>query len=73
MEETFINFLKILKAYDEFINNLEVQEEFSSLEQLFNNSNVYDWINDAFWWDKTPEGYEYWESLDNFWYDILND
>ena len=71
MEETFINFLKRFNAYDEFINNLTVQEEFSSLDQLFHNSETCDWIDDAFWWDKTPEGYEYWESLDNLWYNTV--
>lgn len=73
MEETFINFLKISKAYDEFINNLEVQEEFSSLEELCNNSEPCDWIDDAFWWQDTPEGYEYWEYLDNLWYNTLKE
>lgn len=73
MEGVFIDFLKRFNAYDEFVMNLEVQEEFSSLEQFFHNSEVCDWIDDAFWWEDTPEGYEYWEGLDNFWYDILND
>lgn len=65
MKEKFINFLKVNKAHEKFIKNLR-NSRYSSIDE-FEDEEYDDWILNAFRWDKTPEGEEYWQELDDMW------
>lgn len=61
--KVFTTFLKHHNAYDEFINqNLQctINIQFSQL------------LIDTFDWEESPEGYEYWNDIDDKWRDLVN-
>ena len=67
-------FLKERGAYDKFITNLTNYENIESLceyEARFNNQQHS--ISDAFTWDNTPEGVDYWSKLYYDFWDNYND
>lgn len=59
MTNKFRDFLKEHNAYDAFIKNKNGEPS---------NDCVF---IDSFQWILSPEGFEYWNNLDNLWYDVL--
>lgn len=72
MKETFIEFLKKHNAYENFINNLLAEESWE-LDELYETLPARKWLNCAFEWFDTSEGYNYWDALDSLWWDIVYD
>ena len=73
MKEKFIQLLKANNAYENFINNLERENNYSSIDHLCRVESAPDWIDSSFTWKNTPQGKEYWESIANLWWDIVCD
>lgn len=73
MKETFINFLKEHNAYENFINNLESRNTYSSIDHLCRVESPIDWIDSPFIWKDTPQGKGYWKSIVTLWWDIVYD
>lgn len=73
MKEQFINFLKENEAYENFIRNLELDSEYSCLDEFFNDNYHRQWIGAAFTWEDIPEGADYWADLDFIWYNSVKD
>lgn len=59
MTTEFREFLKFHNAYYKYIKNNKGESE-----------NPYTDF-EGFHWENTPEGYEYWSTLDELWYDYL--
>ena len=66
MKESFIGFLKEHDAYERFVKNLEGCG-YNSLDDLCTKEPPCCWVSIAFIWDQTPEGRDYWDSLDAIW------
>lgn len=61
--KVFTTFLKHHNAYDEFIDQgflYTINIQFSQL------------LIDTFDWGESPEGYEYWDDIDDKWRDLVN-
>ena len=61
--KVFTTFLKHHNAYDEFINQdfpFTINIQFSQL------------LIDTFDWEESPEGYEYWDNLDDKWRALID-
>lgn len=61
--KVFTTFLKHHNAYDEFIDQgflYTINIQFSQL------------LIDTFDWEESPEGYEYWDDIDDKWRDLVN-
>jgi hypothetical protein len=64
MKEEFIEFLKTWGVYEKFMANVTEDDwdlEFSTR-----------FVNDAFNWHKSKEGYDFWAKLEDTWLDYLN-
>lgn len=60
-------FLKVNGAYEKFVKNLDI---------VYFNNETFDGkvtILNAFYWDDSLEGYEYWDELDDRWEEFDND
>ena len=61
--KVFITFLKHHNAYDDFIDQdfpYTINIQFSQL------------LIDTFDWEESPEGYEYWDDINDKWRDLVN-
>ena len=68
----FFSFLRkhnALKAYKKNFKNYRGDLSFNDV--FSSNRLPSDYIIDAFLWRPTPEGYTYWEHLDQLWRDII--
>lgn len=54
MKERFIQLLKANNAYENFINNLEREKTYSSIDHLCRVESAPDWIDSPFTWKDTP-------------------
>lgn len=72
MEEQFIKFLKKHDAYEKFMYNL-LAEKWYELDELYKIIPIHKWIDCAFEWIETSEGYDYWNALDGLWCDVVYD
>lgn len=61
--EDFVKFLKENKAYIKYMRNAG----YISDEEI----DIHDSYFEAFHWDSTPEGYDYWNNLDTDWFDLI--
>ena len=61
----FISFLKINGALDAYIYNLKEQLNETLLERIL--FGMPDYYIDAFGWEETKQGFEYWSNLDDEW------
>ena len=74
----FLRFLKQRKAYHTFLTNFNSDEgkrfrgryEETMNEYLIRISGEY-FISDAFKWNRTEEGYCYWDDLYSQWYKVV--
>ena len=76
MKEKFIQFLKDNGALEKFEANIKDEKcQFSrrylSIDEIIEahdkeGLDVNVWSN-VFWWDDSPEGWDYWNDLDNKW------
>ena len=68
----FFDFLRkkgALKAYKKNFKNYRGKRSF---DDVFSSDRLCgDYIIDAFLWRPTPEGYAYWEHLNQLWHDIV--
>ena len=68
--ELFEKFLKEYNCYDKFINNLyndPINQDVITLEMLYKKVDSVNYLNDAFFWADTEEGYAYWSNLHTKW------
>ena len=70
MKEKLINFLVDNGCYDEFISELESDNEFSGIDDLCENGEDYFLIQDAFVWNNSPSGQQFWSDIDNEWREL---
>lgn len=61
--KVFTTFLKHHNAYDDFID-----QDF----QYTKNIQLAELLVDTFDWEESPEGYEYWDDIDDKWRDLVN-
>ena len=59
-------FLKNNNCYDEFVENFDTE-----YSECWLDYNAYI-IGLAFDWEESPEGYDYWDDIDNIWDIIKN-
>ena len=72
----FFAFLKENNAYDKWLYNLRKRHPSNDIkwwdnyvEELYTNGCLMS-IDDAFFWDDTKEGYDFWHKLDQKWNDL---
>lgn len=71
-KKLFIKFLKDNKAYETFMFNLNSKKGFFfTPKKFFNNTFYEDFVSNAFAWAETKEGYDYWDELEDKWFDNL--
>ena len=70
MEMKFLYFLAITNSLESYICNC-----YESLEDIMEmlEGHPENYLNRAFIWALTEEGYEYWEILNNMWKELLED
>lgn len=69
----FKKFIKKYNVYKSFKINLKNTYGISFKEHCDEEEELILLINTAFAWEYTPEGYDYWDKLDDKWYDIVKD
>jgi len=73
----FVRFLKNHGIYDNFIYNCEHDKHYYkgsrwySLETFCVDLKKYEYINAAFDWENTKEGFDFWEKMDSQWRYLL--
>ena len=70
-----IDFLKENNVYEQFIDNFKQSFKYynyETLEMLIETYNPTNYINYAFDWDKTKEGWEYWNIVNIKWISYLS-
>ena len=67
----FIRFLKQNNAYEQFMFNFRKQNPLCNNKELYfksySNADTLKYVDYAFVWDNTKEGWEYWANLDKKW------
>ena len=48
------------------------KDKTSSIFDVISSKNVYSYINSAFTWCETKEGYEYWRKIDSQWWEFMS-
>lgn len=66
----FLKFLIKVGAYSIYIRNMTHERNAEWITKHHPIDDCYDYINDAFLWEITPEGHSYWESLHNEWREL---
>ena len=68
-KKEFESKLKVLKIKTKFVKNVkdhckqydhDLQDHICDLNRSIS---WFDFVNDAFWWSKTPEGHNYWSGI----------
>lgn len=82
MKDLFIEFLKSNNAYDEFVNNLLIQNDRITFDEYFADKEfdglLDALISDAFTWSHTnkyedsDKSHEYWSNLNEKWEELYN-
>lgn len=62
----FKRFLENNKIFDIFCNNLKADAS-EDLDCLFGRTTAPGFISGAFYWYKTPQGHDYWQSINDKW------
>ena len=63
----FVFFLLYHNLYKEFMNNLKNDCGIKSIDIWLNHTNKTYYITEAFKWDETKQGYEYWYKYNMLW------
>ncbi len=70
----FVKFLKDNGAYDKFIDILNGYDDYkmghrdwNTISSLCDDSPPDSYIDESFYWEHTPDGYDYWNILDKKW------
>ena len=75
IKQQFIRFLKENNAYEQYMNNFNKREEFRNMicpkNKFFSKAEPFNFINRAFTYDRTNEGYMFWFNLSTEWKKIL--
>lgn len=66
----FIDFLKENKCYSQYKDNFFRFGHYDSFGDFIHYQRSINWI-DAFYWGNTSEGWDYWNSIDNDWRDLV--
>lgn len=66
----FIGFLRKYDAFDSLKKELIIQHK-NYLDAMFCQSHIENWISFSFSWNKTKEGYDFWNKLNNKWHYII--
>lgn len=66
----FIGFLKRYDAFDSFKKELIIQHK-HYIDTMFCQKPIENWISFSFSWNKTKEGYDFWNKLNNKWHYIV--
>ena len=73
-KRVFINWLKDLGLYDQFIRNVKAyrmricfNSDVSSFFESLKETPLDHYMSRAFIWMSTPEGEEFWYNVDNMW------
>lgn len=70
MKEKFIDFLKKENAFDSYVTHFNEHRKGAMIEWL-NVKDPEDYIDCAFLWERTSEGWEYWNKLNEQWLKII--
>lgn len=65
-EQLFYDFLKKQQAYEQYKINMIGKQNYLT------SSRIENYINMSFMWSDTPQGYEFWETLQYKWHQYLN-
>lgn len=68
----FANFLLINNAFNKYFANVYYSPWWQGLTAKLYGYEEY-WFLKAFEWDTTPQGYKFWQKLNNKWRDYLSD
>lgn len=73
MKEQFFKFLKDHNAYKQFIRNFKMghagfcHEPDETLNEYIRRRHASEWLNWAFSWSESVEGFEFWQDLNAEW------
>ena len=79
-KKLFIKFLKDKNAYEQYMHNFKIhriknKELINSNrftpKEFFINTFYGDFFAYAFFWNDTPQGFDYWGRLDNEWWHVI--
>ena len=76
-KKIFITFLKEHHAFEKYIYNFKyVGKRYNRVDKCFNklikSQSAESYIDNAFTWDDTNEGWEYWYNLHTLWVEYYN-
>lgn len=70
-KKEFIQFLKQNNAYEQFMFNFKKQNDFFRTKKSnfvnYSPTDLWKYVDYAFNWNKTNEGWDYWAILDKKW------
>jgi hypothetical protein len=76
---SFVDFLKETNCFEKYLNNCKTENQRWSNPQSYYDSisnikkfSPKNWIIDAFNWEYSEQGHEYWHSIDNEWCAKIN-
>lgn len=70
MEKLFVNFLKEHGAYEQYIANAMTDHE-ETIAGIMDRNIAEHWIDCAFYWENSQEGFDYWNVLDEEWQEVI--
>ena len=72
-DDKFRQFLIDNNCYDKYIKNFTKHKTGQDLEEIFRKiaRDEYIYSSDAFLWESTPEGYEYWFDMSYNWVNVM--
>jgi len=74
MKDEFIKFLKSKRIFSKFERNLKSDRDitFDEYSDSKSEEGGIDLLISAFYWDQTPENYDFWDEIDEDWRKIVN-
>ena len=66
----FIGFLKKYDAFDSLTKEV-IRQRKTYIDTMFCQNHIENWISFPFSWNKTKEGYDFWNKLNNKWHHIV--
>lgn len=74
IKKWFIDFLLENNCYSQAQTNFIEQMKVTVEEWLENyNLEAEEILNCGFWWNKSPEGYDYWNDIDELWRTLIEE
>lgn len=64
-DEQFFKFLKRNDIYGKFLNN--INNVGRKIKYFFERADKSAYVSSAFNWDRTPEGFKYWDDINRKW------